>query len=121
VTPEQAQARAALLLILRLFRHHDLSPAEAASAVHQRRAGQTGPHTHLVTQEAHAMIREAAAPLRAIVQALRPLVRMAADVMAEFTRAAQQVVAGIHAGTGARRTRPAWMSPYGPPTRRRFP
>lgn len=121
MTPEQAQARAALLLILRLVRHHDLSPAEAATAVHQRRAGQTGPHTHLVTQEADAMIREAAAPLRTIIHTLRPLVRMAADVMAEFTRAAQQLVASIHTGTAVRRPRPAWMSPYGPPTRRRFP
>lgn len=121
MTPEQAQARAALLMILRLVRHHDLTAAEAANAVSQRRRGETGPHTHLVTMEADAIIREAAAPLRAAIQALQPLMQMAADAMAELLRAAQQAATGIRASTKAPRTRPAWMSAYGPPTRRRFP
>ncbi|MFC8463383.1 hypothetical protein [Streptomyces sp. NPDC057250] len=110
LTPHQVHA--ALLLAQRLVERHDLTPTEAFIAVDQTRRGETGPHTHLVTTEAAALLAEATAPVRAMLDALRPITEAAARTMAELTRALAPV-------TNGRSDRPAWISPYGPPPRRR--
>ncbi|BBA98299.1 hypothetical protein RVR_4431 [Actinacidiphila reveromycinica] len=115
MTPEQASARAALVLIHRLVRRHGLSVEDAATAVAQRRRREDGPHTHLVVAEAHAVLAEAMAPIRTFMEAMRPVAKAAAAAMAELARALQPVARQVAAG----RDRPAWASPYGPPPRRR--
>ncbi|MEU6929007.1 hypothetical protein AB0A05_07565 [Streptomyces sp. NPDC046374] len=116
MTPEQASARAALLLIGRLVKRHGLTVEEAVTAVAQRRRRETGPHTDLVVAEAHAVLAEALAPIRACMDALRPMAQAAAAAMAELGRALNQAAPVARA---ARADRPAWASPYGPPPRRR--
>lgn len=57
--------------------------------------------------------------MRAFVEAVRPAVEQAAATLAEISRAAQ--AAGLLDEQGKpveRSDRPAWQSPYGPPTRR---
>ncbi|THA54282.1 hypothetical protein [Streptomyces sp. A1136] len=118
MTPEQASARAALLLIGRLVRLRGLTVEEAVTAVAQRRRRETGPHTDLVVAEAHAVMSEALAPIRAAMEAFKPMAQAAAAAMAELARALRPVAQQTAA---ARRDRPAWATPYGPPPRRRFP
>jgi hypothetical protein len=111
MTPEQASDHAALLMTRRLVRNRGLTVEEAVTAVAQRRRREVGPHTHLVLAEAHAVIAEAAAPIRALMEAMQPIAQAAAATMAELARALQS--------TAGRRDRPAWATPYGPPPRRR--
>ncbi|MFJ7592491.1 hypothetical protein ACIQZO_35000 [Streptomyces sp. NPDC097617] len=113
MTPEQASARAALILIGRLVKLHGLTVEEAVTAVAQRRRREDGPHTHLVVAEARAVMAEALAPVRAFMKALRPVIEASAAAMTELRSALRQ------AAPAARRDRPAWTSPYGPPPRRR--
>lgn len=112
MTPEQAHARAALLLIGRLVKRRGLTVREAVTAVAQRRRRETGPHTDLVLAEARAVLAEALAPMRALIEAFQPVARAAATVMAELGGALSQA-------PDVRADRPAWVSPYGPPPRRR--
>ncbi|MFD5788633.1 hypothetical protein ACFWH1_18670 [Streptomyces sp. NPDC127037] len=114
MTPEQASAHAALILIGRLVRLHGLTTEEAVTAVAQRRRREDGPHTHLVVAEAHTVLAEAMAPIRTFMEAMRPVATAAAAAMAELARALQPIAR--RAATG--RDRPAWASPYGPPPRR---
>ncbi|MGW3735188.1 hypothetical protein [Streptomyces sp. NPDC005148] len=100
MTPEQASARAALLLTARLVQRHELTPQEAAVAVEQARRKETGPQTHLVTLEAMQVLREATAPMAELARALKPVAQQTAP---------------------ARRDRPAWATLSGPPPRRRRP
>ncbi|MFD3609001.1 hypothetical protein ACFWXA_13170 [Streptomyces atroolivaceus] len=116
MTPEQASARAALLLIGRLVRLRGLTVEEAVTAVAQRRRREDGPHTDLVVAEAHAVMAEALAPIRAAIDAMKPMAQAAATAMAELSRALRQAAP---ATVAARADRPAWASPYGPPPRRR--
>ncbi|GAA2948679.1 hypothetical protein ACFPN0_14970 [Kitasatospora cinereorecta] len=116
MTPEQASARAALILIGRLVKLHGLTVEEAVTAVAQRRRRETGPHTHLVLAEAHAVMAEALAPIRAAIDAFRPMAQAAAAAMAELSRTLRQTTPKA---TAARHDRPAWATPYGPPPRRR--
>ncbi|MDX2922726.1 hypothetical protein [Streptomyces sp. NE06-03C] len=119
MTPEQASARAALLLIRRLIRNHGLTFEEATTAVAQRRLREDGPHTHLVIAEAHAVMTEALAPVRTAIEAMRPMMKAAAAAMAEMTRVLRTALPPQQSDrTG--RDRPAWATPYGPPQRRRF-
>jgi hypothetical protein len=115
MTPEQASARAALLLIARLVHLRGLTVEEAVAAVAQRRRRETGPHTHLVLAEANAVLAEALAPMRKLIEAFQPVVKAAAAAMADLVKTFQPVVQQI----AARRDRPAWVTPYGPPPRRR--
>ncbi|MEZ7005015.1 hypothetical protein [Streptomyces sp. AD55] len=107
MTPEQARAHAALILIHRLVRNHGLTAEEAVTAVAQRRRREDGPHTDLVIAEAHAVVAEAAAPVMAMIKKM-------AEAMAELARAFKPATGKTAA---ARRDRPAWASPYGPPPR----
>jgi hypothetical protein len=115
MTPEQASARAALLLISRLVRNHGLNADEAVTTVAQRRRRETGPHTHLVIVEANAVLAEAFAPMRKLIEGLQPIAQAAAAAMADLLRALQPVA---QQAAAARRDRPAWASTYGPPPRR---
>jgi len=107
MTPEQARASAALLLIRRLVKNHGLTVEEAVTAVTQRRQNETGPHTHLVAQEATAVVREAAAPLRAFAEAIRPALAAATAAMAELARALRTATTPLPA--------PHPTGPSGPP------
>jgi hypothetical protein len=109
------EARATTLLFLHLVTRYELAPEEAVLAIEQTRRGETGPHTRLVTVAATAIVREAAAPMRTLFDALLPLAEAAARAMADLARALAPVVQQLHA-----RDRPPWVSPYGPPPRRRF-
>ncbi|MEV3895364.1 hypothetical protein [Streptomyces anulatus] len=115
MTPEQASARAAVLLMRRLIRNQGLTVEEAVTAVGQCRRRETGPHTHLARAEATAVLREAAEPIRAFVAQLRPAAEAAARAMASLNTALR-----AHPGhtAPARTDRPAWVTPYGPPPRR---
>ncbi|WP_327385046.1 hypothetical protein [Streptomyces sp. NBC_01207] len=116
MTPEQGRATAALMMISRLIRHQGLTGEEAATAVAQRIRGEEGPHTHLVTVEAAAMLAEMTAPIRAFMEALRPAVMAATETMAAILG---RLAANTATAAGRCLDRPAWASPYGPPTRRR--
>ncbi|MGW5930527.1 hypothetical protein ACWF2L_30495 [Streptomyces anulatus] len=116
MTPEQASDRAALLLAQRLVRTRDLTPDEAMLAVLQRRRGETGPHTRLVTEEAAAIVEEVAAPIRAFAAAMVPAVEAACTAVRELLRTMQTQPA--HQPAKNRSDRPAWATPYGPPPRR---
>ncbi|MFD0209174.1 hypothetical protein ACFVH9_08550 [Streptomyces hirsutus] len=113
MTPEQA--RAALWLTGRLIKRHGLTVEEAVTAVAQKQRQETGPHTHLVAAEAAAVMSEATATLRALMDAVRPAAEAAAAAMAALVRALQTAP---QPPARARRDRPAWVSPYGPPRRR---
>ncbi|MFF4388544.1 hypothetical protein ACFY0G_17455 [Streptomyces sp. NPDC001552] len=119
MTPEQASARAALVLIHRLIQNRGLTVEEAVVAVAQRRRREVGPHTDLVTAEAAAVLHEAFAPIRAMMEAFKPVAQAMATAMADLVRALQRPA--IQGAATARASRPAWASPYGPPPRRRFP
>ncbi|MFI1954823.1 hypothetical protein ACH437_23745 [Streptomyces xinghaiensis] len=108
MTPEQASDHAALLLTSRLVHYHGLTVEEAATAVVQRRRRQHGPHTHLVTAEAHAVLTEAATPIRTALEAIRPAAKAAAAAMADLTRVFRKAAP-------ARHDRLTCTSPYGPP------
>ncbi|MEH0402912.1 hypothetical protein ACFY7V_03735 [[Kitasatospora] papulosa] len=116
MTPEQVQATAALILIRRLVRNHELTVEEAVTAVARQQRQEIGPHTHLVVQEATAVISEVAGPLRALAAAMLPAVRDAAAAMAKLLAPFRTSPAA--AATKGRKDRPAWVSPYGPPPRR---
>ncbi|MFF4385599.1 hypothetical protein ACFY0G_02215 [Streptomyces sp. NPDC001552] len=116
MTPEQGRAAAALLMISRLISHHGLTMQQAAHAVAQVSYRETGEHTHLVTAEAAAMLAELMAPVRAFMDAMRPAVAAAAE---QFAALARQLTAAAPTAAGRRTDRPAWASPYGPPSRRR--
>lgn len=116
MTPEQASAHAALILVGRLVQRRGLTVEEAVTAVAQRRRREDGPHTDLVVAEAHAVMSEALAPVREFMEAMRPMMQAATTAMAELGRALLQ---SAPAATAARRDRPAWATPYGPPPRRR--
>lgn len=111
------EARAAVVLMLRLVTRRGLTPQEASTAVDQVHRGETGPHTHLATMEAAQLLAEATAPVRAMLEALRPIAENAARAMAELARALAPITKQL--ATGNRGDRLAWVSPYGPPPRRR--
>ncbi|MFJ2206000.1 hypothetical protein [Streptomyces microflavus] len=117
MTPEQASARAALLLVRRLIHHHGLTYEDAVTAVTQRRRGEDGPHTHLVLAEATAVVREAIDPIRTLMEALRPAAESAARALAALAA----TIRTTPPTTQAWPDRPAWATPYGPPTRHRRP
>ncbi|RWZ73361.1 hypothetical protein EQK42_24840, partial [Streptomyces albidoflavus] len=112
MTPEQASARASIILTRRLVTNHGLTVEEAITALAQRRRRETGPHTHLVVAEANAVLAEALQPIRAAIEALRPMAEAAATAMGDLGRALRQTTPAAQA---ARRDRPAWATPYGPP------
>lgn len=120
MTTEQVEARAVMVLVFRLVQRYELTPQEASVAVGQRRRGETGPHTHLVAEEATALMRDMAAPFRAFLEAMRPAAEAAAAAMSELSRALRAAIPQQPAGRPGR-DRPAWASPYGPPPRRRSP
>lgn len=123
MTPEQAHARAAMVMVGRLVRRR-LTMGEALTAVDQRRRRESSPHTDLVTAETEAYVQEFRASLQALVDAFQPLVAAATRAMAELGKALQPAARQLaeHAAASStpvrRRDRPAWASTYGPPPRR---
>ncbi|MFH8577180.1 hypothetical protein [Streptomyces zaomyceticus] len=108
--PPEHEERAARILVLRLVIRRGLTPQEASAAIDQVRRGEIDPHTHLATLEAAQLLASATAPVRAMLESLRPIAETAAHAMAELA----SVLA-----TGNLGDRPAWVTPYGPPPRRR--
>lgn len=115
--PTVHEARAAVVLAYRLIQRRGLTTQEAFAAVEEARRKEVGPHTHLVSMEAAQLLAEATAPVRAMLESLRPLAESAARAMAELARALAPITRQV--ATGNRGDRPAWVSPYGPPPRRR--
>lgn len=78
--------------------------------------------TRLTPEQARwvgARIADALAGVRQIVDQLRALVRTALDAIRQFAENWRRSPAAAAAVAGP--SRPAWMSPYGPPARRRRP
>lgn len=118
MTPEQTRASMTLTMIGRLVARHGLTVEEAVTAVAQNNRGETGPHTHLIGAEALAMLGEFTARLRAaLAEAFAPAMQAVGQALAEFARTVRAVA--DEPAPGRRRDRPAWVSPYGPPARRR--
>lgn len=115
--PDVHTARAMVVLAYRLAQRRGLTMHEAFTAIDQCRQKEPGPHTHLVSMEAAQLLTEATAPVRAMLEALRPLAESATRAMAELARALAPITR--QAATSNRGDRPAWVSPYGPPPRRR--
>lgn len=120
--PDLAVARARL--VSRLVEYHDLTAAAARRAVVAAEAGRHTEHTGLVHAEARAVMarhaHEAGDAIAAFLQAMRP----ALQAMAEAARRAGDAFATADCAKACpvptRSTdRPAWQSPYGPPSRRR--
>ncbi|MCM1964862.1 hypothetical protein [Streptomyces sp. G1] len=118
MTPEQTRASMNLTMIGRLVQRHGLTAEEAATAVAQHSRGETGPHTPLIAAEAFVMLGEFTARLRAaLIEAFAPAMERLAAGLAQLARNVQTLT---EQDTGRRRSdRPAWVSPYGPPARRR--
>lgn len=79
----------------------------------------TTPAPAVDPERVRAAVEQMRAALRAWAEAVAPAVRAMAE---EFARLAQHLrEAGVvdDHGRPVRRDRPAWQSPYGPPTRRR--
>lgn len=120
-----AEARARMLLALRLVRRHGLSPDEALTALDQAHAGLDGPHTHLASAEATEVLDEMCGPL---LRQMRDLAKAVAPVLqaigATVRRLAEQLHNASHEAYDLApprprpRDRPSWQSPYGPPSRR---
>ncbi|MBW5420305.1 hypothetical protein GKQ77_01800 [Streptomyces sp. BG9H] len=69
--------------------------------------------------ERDALVREAWTVFaRAYVEAMRPAMEQAAAAMAEFNRAVKASATAKRDDFVLHTDRPAWQSPYGPPTRR---
>ncbi|MFF8412865.1 hypothetical protein [Streptomyces omiyaensis] len=110
--------RAAGLLIFRLVTRRGLTPIEAVLAVQLARAREAGPHADLVAAEVDHLLTTTTAQLRALVDALRPLAQTATRALTDLAQVLQQTTA-IMQTDPSRRDRPAWVTPYGPPPRRR--
>lgn len=120
------------LLVQRLVDRHGLDQDAAYAAVARAQLGTTGgPHEQLVRDEAQVVLAEvhsavaarAAAALRSITESLRSLGEAAraaiASTQGDFElspRPDQRSPAEPPPRAAGRRDRPAWQTPYGPPT-----
>lgn len=120
-TPREA---ARVVLVRRLVDHHQLTVDEALTAVLQAEEGATGPHTDLARTEAAAIVHAVVGPIRDRIQeALRAMIPALEAAAAGFRKACAALNQAQYAlapppAPGRRPDRPAWQSPYGPPTRR---
>jgi len=114
-------------LVQRLVDRHSLDPLEAHAAVAGAQLGITdGPHAQLVADEARfalieayaAVGQRAAEVMRAIIGAFQPLAEAAVRAMQGLETVRSDTVAPPPRRA---RDRPAWQTPYGPPTRRHGP
>ncbi|MGW6416328.1 hypothetical protein [Streptomyces sp. NPDC055055] len=115
--PVEQETRATQILVLMLITRRGLTPQEASLAVDQARRNEVGPHTHLATLEAARILAAATTPVHAALEALRPIAETAARAMADLARVLAPVTKQL-AGSN-RGDRPDWVTPYGPPPRRR--
>ncbi|MGI5408689.1 hypothetical protein ACQEV9_18085 [Streptomyces chartreusis] len=108
-------------VVRRLVDDHGLSPDTAVAAVHAVETGQPTEHQPLVSAAARVIAAELAQRLgqlfAAFTRALEPMARAAAAAMRQLDESLR--TAGHHASSSRRRDRPAWQSPYGPPSRRK--
>lgn len=114
---------ARIYLVRRLTDRHGLDHTDALNAVLQAERHQPGPHTELVRAEAHAIVTELLTPIwRRITETIEALIPAIGVAAAGLKQAADAVTQAHYAlapppAPGRRRDRPAWQSPYGPPTR----
>lgn len=118
------ETRLAGALAFRLMRRHRLTQHQALTAVLRlfRDAEDGDVHTDLARQEIDLFKSDLARASRAfasfrdsLVDAFTRLQPTLAEAAASLDALRPQL-----AKTAAGRSRPAWQSPYGPPTRRRF-
>ena len=113
-TPAAGQAGA--VLVRRLVERHGLDETTAAAAVTDTRAGTANPYSELVATEAAAVLTEGMKPLldatAAAWQAIQPALQHLAQTIAHFAAQLEE------ADRLRAQDRPAWQSPYGPPSRR---
>ncbi len=122
VVADTGRAAARAVLVSRLV-DRGLEPAEAAAAVRAAETGQPTEHLELLSAEARAAAAEAGQRvgqiLAAFARALQPVVQAAAAVMRQLDEALRAAGHASSTGKPGRRDRPAWQSPYGPPSRRK--
>ncbi|MFC8723702.1 hypothetical protein [Streptomyces bacillaris] len=116
----QARAHASLVLIHRLVHRRGLTVEQAVTAVAQSQRNEPGPHTTLVAAEAMKALVEATTPIRALLESLAPAAKARAQKAAAALRAAADRLArpATPPDENGRYSRPAWVSPYGPPPRK---
>lgn len=112
---------ARLVLVRRLVDHHGIDPADALAAVLAVERSEPHPDTELVHAEARAATVALLQPLARLVrdtfEAIRPALQAAAAALNEAAAATHEAYALAPTPPGRRRDRPAWQTPYGPPTR----
>ncbi|MGW1989642.1 hypothetical protein [Embleya sp. NPDC001921] len=110
------------LLLGRLVGRHGLTIDEGMQAIALYSRREHGPHADLVAAEHATLSAELLAPYREFAERFTPLVQAAAAALNGFFEELRQqlsTVTAARATAAARRDRPAWVSPYGPPRRRR--
>ncbi|MEV7991578.1 hypothetical protein AB0O67_06590 [Streptomyces sp. NPDC086077] len=70
-------------------------------------------------EQVRAAVEQVRAALRAWAEAVAPAVRALAEQFAQLAEHLREAGVVDDQGRPARRDRPAWQSPYGPPPRRR--
>ncbi|MBA0053480.1 hypothetical protein E0L36_22150 [Streptomyces sp. AJS327] len=115
-------ARAALLLAHRLVQRNGLTLQQALTAVGQVLRSESGPYTELVRAECRAALGEMAAAFRPLVEAMARQLAQAVAAAGPILRQFAEYLRSARPGpAAARRDRPAWQSPYGPPGSRAVP
>jgi hypothetical protein len=107
------------VLVHRLSDRHGLRLLESHFAVRRVALGIPGRHEELVRAEAHLLLREIVATLQRVVTELARALMSALQQLGEAARRASAAMEQAAANNqAARRDRPAWATPYGPPPRR---
>ncbi|MBP5890628.1 hypothetical protein [Streptomyces scabiei] len=126
LTAAELRARLAAREVLtrRLVDQHGLTRFTARRAVLAVEEGRDTPHAELVRAEAAEVLRPFVEMMQLLRERLRPVVQAWAKAMraaADAVRAAQNTRPDdyVLAPPPAPSDRPAWQSPYGPPSRRR--
>jgi hypothetical protein len=114
---DDPQQHARTVLVRRLVERHGIDEATAIDAVDAARAGTPDEYGPLVATEAAAVLTEGMRPLldafAAAWQAIQPALQHLAQSVSRFAEQLEE------ADRLRAQDRPAWQSPYGPPTRRR--
>ena len=104
------------VIVQRLIDRHGLNADEAHAALLAAERGQDSEQARLAAAEAQAALNEVAAQIRAAVQ---PMIQRVADQFRQIKEVLQQLPEVVDYKPAPRRDRPAWQTPYGPPSRRR--
>ncbi|MBK3630310.1 hypothetical protein JHN59_37055 [Streptomyces sp. MBT49] len=117
----RARLAAREILTRRLVERHGLVRFTARRAVLAVEQGRDTPHAELVRTEAHEVMRPMHGAFERMREQLRPVVEAYAGTvraLADSLRRAR-LIEDQHGHLVKQSDRPAWLSPYGPPSRRR--